>query len=391
MKMGTLSDRAVLDELARWRPETMPPNGTGLTGVDPWGPEHLRAAATERARRHGGLVVSSGGTTGEPKLTVIAPDMGIPRLRETWDPLGPGDVLLNLFSAGRMWGAHHFYNALALHSSAVVAPMGALSDDDVDQWAQALADLRVTAIAGAPNVLARIARKAAASRISLPVRTVIWSGEPMTPARMAAIRSAFPNAGAWANYGSIETFVIGVNWPACAPDTLHLLADQILELEAEGALLTRAGPGWPVPVIRYRLGDRLREARCACGRADAFNVAGRADDGFKLYGSRFRIGDVLAQAASIPGVEEAQVLLERDPDEPSAVTAMRLRYTGPEADPARVEAALTAAIYGLGFVAGHTPEAVSAERADDLERSPQTNKVLPAVWSQAPDRKATRA
>jgi phenylacetate-coenzyme A ligase PaaK-like adenylate-forming protein len=376
-------------------PASGPPAITGLKGTDRrgngiWGPEELRAAAAELAVRRGGLAVSSGGTTGKPKLTLIAPDMGIPRLRETWDPLAPGDVLLNLFSAGRMWGAHHFYNTLAFHSCAVAAPIGSLSDADVDQWAATLADLGVTALAGAPNVLARIARRMVESGIALPVRTVIWSGEPMTPARLAAIQSAFPKAETWANYGSIETFVIGVNWPVCPADTVHLLPDQLLELDEERALLTRFGEGWPAPAVRYRLGDRLRETRCACGRGDAFNVAGRADDGFKLYGSRFRVGDLLAQAALIAGVEEAQVVLERDPDEPNAVAAMRLRYTGFETDPTLVGATLAERVHGLGFVAGHSPGAVGAEHADDLERSPKTNKVLPVVWTRALDREATR-
>ena len=327
-----------------------------LTGP-PWTHTELGAVAAARGRAAGGLVVCSGGTTAQPKLTVIAPDLGVPRVLARWRPLRTGDVLLNLFSTGKMWGAQYFYNALAVQCRAMVAPMGALDSAEFDEWVDDIIGLQVNAIAGAPNVLARFADTVRASGVDLPIRTVIWAGEPMTRSRVAAIRAAFPAAGLWGNYGSIETFVVGVSYPECRLGALHLLPDQFLEPHDDGALLTRVGEGWPVPALRFRLGDRISPGDCPCGAGDAFEVAGRADDNFKLCGGMVRAGDVLANAAQVDGVDDVQLVLYRDPDVPAAVIGIRLRYTGANADAAMVRDHLVHSIEDLEIADGHSPEA----------------------------------
>ncbi|RBM19444.1 AMP-binding protein [Streptomyces sp. PT12] len=358
-----------------------------LADVDkaaPWSHADLRAATAERARRAGGVFVVSGGTSGAPKLTVMAPDLGVPKVVAHWRPLGPGDCLLNLFSTGKMWGAHYFYNALATACHATVAPMGALHPEEFRQWVDVIVDMGVNALAGAPNVLARFAETAAEAGVRLPVRAVIWSGEPMTRARVATLKAVFPEAGLWGNYGSIETFVIGTSTPDCRLGALHLLPGQLVEPRDEGALLTRVGEGWPTPARRFRLGDRLRAAECPCGAADAFEVVSRADDNVKLHGGMVSIGEVHDRASRLDGVRDTQLLLYRDPEVPSAVVGMRLRYTG-HGDAAAVRAALVGAMEDLQLCDRHTPEAFAVEHVADVERSPRTHKVLPVLWRSAED------
>lgn len=384
--IGSVQEADLRTEAGRWREESGPGGGDPqVEGLAPWTHDRLKAVAEGRAQAAGGLVVCSGGTTGAPKRTVLAPDLGVPRVVSEWRPLQPGDVLLNLFSTGKMWGAQYFYNAVALHCRSTVAPMGALNAQEFDEWADEIVGMGVNAIAGAPNVLAVFAEAVRASGVELPIRTVIWSGEPMTQARATAIRSAFPEAGLWGNYGSIETFVIGVSRPDCALGALHLLSDQFIEPEEGGALLTRVGDGWPVPAWRFRLGDRLRPTACPCGEGDAFEVLGRADDNIKLYGGMVGIGDVLAKAGRIEGVGEVQLVLYRDPEVPSAVVGMRLRYTGPDPDTGLVRDRLVHSIEDLEILDRHTPEAVAVDRVPEVERSPRTNKVLPVVWRSARD------
>ncbi|WP_213454379.1 hypothetical protein [Rhizomonospora bruguierae] len=84
------------------------PPSAGSGDDSPWTHSDLEAVAAARARRDGGLLVCSGGTTGRPKLTPIAPDLGVPRVFARWQPLRRGDVVLNLFSVGKMWGAQYF-------------------------------------------------------------------------------------------------------------------------------------------------------------------------------------------------------------------------------------------------------------------------------------------
>ncbi|MFG2064596.1 AMP-binding protein [Micromonospora sp. NPDC048871] len=356
------------------------------TGDDsPWTHTELAAQAAARARRDGGLLVCSGGTTGTPKITALSPDLGVTRVLASWQPLGPGDVLLNLFSVGKMWGAQYFYNAFALRSRAVVAPMGALNPAEVRQWAPDLINMGVTAIAGAPNVLAHFADAVREIGLSLPVRAALWSGEPMTAARQRAIRAAFPQVGFWGNYGSIETFVIATSGPRCRLGAMHLLPDQVIEPDEGGALLTRHGEGWPTDARRFRLGDRIAATGCPCGEADAIEVLGRADDNFKLGGGMISAGVLLRNAAGLDGVEDVQLVLYRDPRVPAAVVGLRLRYTGPNPDAEGIREQLVQGYEDLEVLNRHSPEAVVVERVSAVTRHPATDKVVPVLWENAED------
>ncbi|RPF20749.1 AMP-binding protein [Myceligenerans xiligouense] len=381
--IGHVTDEDLARALGRGGP------GTALADTAPWSFAELRDAARGAERRNGRLVVASGGTSGIPKLTVIRGDMGIPALLRHWSPLRDGDVLLNLFSPGRLWGAHHFYNALGLRSGADVVPMGVLEGTDAAGWAETFADLGVSALAGAPNVLAAFADAMRAAGARLPVRSVVWSGEPMTPGRLRRLRQAFPDAGFWANYGSIETFVVGVNWPECDAGTLHLLPGQILEPDDGGALLTRIDDRWPAPALRYRLGDVLLGASCACHRPDAFRVGSRTNDTVKLFGTRVSCTDVVRQVESLHTVDEAQIVLcgsgaAGTPDR------IRVRYTG-QAEPSVVRRHLLEGHYGLRFVTEHTPEALAVEHVAGLARNSRTHKVMTVTREPADDVRATGA
>jgi phenylacetate-CoA ligase len=340
------------------------------------GPAEVTAVTRALAATDGGQVVASGGTTGKIKITTIAHHQGIPRLLRTWHPLHPGDVLLNLFRPGRLWGAHYFYNALAAYCESAVLPMGSVSADELQDWAGVFADTGVTALAGAPSGLADFAAAAIELDVRLPVRTVIWAGEPMTPARRDVIAEAFPGCRFWGNYGSIETYVIGVNRPDCDPGTVHLLPDQLLESDADRTLLTRTGDGWPVPVVRYRLGDRVTEADCPCGDADAFRVLGRIDDRVKFFNTMLCLGDVLDIVRGVDGVTDAQLVLT--PDGPGA-SAVEVRYVG-AAESAAVRAHLLHKVYALTTITANRPESVSATRSSTLDRNDRTGKVTPYTW-----------
>lgn len=348
----------------------------------PWTHDDLTVASAGLATRRGGFVVASGGTTGDPKIITLSPDLGVPRVIDSWRPFGVGDVMLNLFPTGRLWGAHYFYNAVATNLKAIAVPMGALGPDDLSDWIDVIRDLKVTALAGAPNVVAGFADMLLREKIRLNIRSIVWSGEPLTPGHVKRIKQSFPKAGFWGNYGSIETFVIGVSHDTCRLGVLHLLPGQCLEIDDHGALLTRSGDGWPVPAWRFRLGDRIATASCTCGNKYGFEILGRADDAFKLYGGRVRIGDLLRNATSIQGVVGAQAILYRDPDVPAAIMGLVVRYTG-QRHPLEVRQELVSSLQDLTICDRHTPEAIRIEKVGALDVHPRTLKVLPVIWREA--------
>ncbi|MBB6174731.1 phenylacetate-CoA ligase [Nocardiopsis mwathae] len=367
-------------ELAAAGGQAPPERVEDVSDLPVTGAADILCASRHAAASDGALLMSSGGTTGRPKPTFVPHHQALARLTEHWNPLGPGRVLLNLFNAGRMWASHYYMLKLAEHSRATVVPFGPLAPDEVAAWSPAFADLGVDAIAGTPTGLADFAEGVLAAGAEIPVTTVIWMAEPWTDSKRDLVCRAFPRAGFWGNYGSVETYVIAVNDPSCDASVLHLLPGQLLEPDPDGALLTRAGDGWTVPVVRYRLGDRVTAADCVCGRPDGLRVLGRADDTVKFRGATFGIGEVLAAVRSLPGVDDAQLALTASDGSRRSTRRLTVRFVG-EAGADGVTDHLLHVFDRFRVVAARHPDAVSALRVDRLDRVDRTTKVPPAVWS----------
>ena len=353
----------------------------GLADLPVVGPAENLAVSRAVSRRSGALLMSSGGTTGRPKITFVPYHQALDRLAQQWRPLAPGHLLLNLFTPGRMWASHYYMQALAQHAGCDVVPAGPFAPHEVAGWVTVFKELGVDAVAGTPTALADLARGVLDVGETLPLRTLIWMAEPWTRSKEETVREAFPQVGFWGNYGSVENYVIATNTPACDMRTLHLMPDQVIEPDDAGALLTKVGDGWTVPTVRYRLGDRVAPAACRCGRPDGLQVLGRADDAVKLHGALFGIGEILGVVSGLPGVDEAQLRFTRRAGEDRAVDRITVCFTG-DADPGQVRAHLIGQLYDLGAIAGHRPDAVAAERVERIGRVDRTNKVPPAIWQE---------
>ncbi len=362
--------------------KAVPDGAKELSDLEICGPAEITAMTRAAAERDGSVLVSSGGTTGTPKLTYLPHHMAFDRLLQVWRPLGVGDVMLNLYDAGRMWGTHYFIQKLAERTDCTVIPSGPMTADELELRLPMLQEVGVSALASVPSGLADIAEIVLKTGVQLPVTTIIWMGEAWTESKRELVRQAFPDARLWGIYGSVETWAMGSNRPECDETTLHLLADEIFELDDAGTLLTRAGDGWTVPVVRYRLGDRIEAAECRCGRGDAFRVLGRADDGFSLLGNYVNTADIIDRARHCPDVVDAQLVLVRDTDTADMTRSMTVEYTGTAA-PETVRTWLTGSHVRLGTVDSQHPEAISARRVDRLRRIARTNKTPGAVWQDA--------
>ncbi len=345
------------------------------------GPNQILSVTRAAAQHSGSVLMSSGGTTGKPKLTYVPHHQALERLLLQWRPLQPENVMLNLFNPGRMWGSHYYMQSLAEYSRCTVIPSGPYAPEEVTNWISMFTDVHLDALAGTPTGLADFAQGVLDADRQLEIKTIIWMAEPWTDPKYETVTRAFPNAGFWANYGSVETYVIATNTPDCDLGVLHLMPDQVLEPDEQGALLTRVGSGWTMPVIRYRLGDRVAPARCRCGKPDGLRVLGRADDSVSLRSALFSVNEVLTLAERNAGVQEAQLVLTRSDDSPKAASSLTLEFTG-SADPEYICAQLLKELYHLAAVAQRYPGAIIARRVDKLNRVERTNKVPSVVWKE---------
>lgn len=212
--------------------------------------------------------------------------------------------------------------------------------------ADALARLRPTVLISVPSIIERMMSAAprAIPAAARSVRKVIYIGEPMSAALRSRVESAF-GAETFSYYGSSETSALGVE--CAARDGVHLFGSRhVFEIEADAAsppdggrliVTTLAQEG--LPLLRYRLGDTVRERpeRCPCGLDEPrVDILGRPEAVASVLGSKIHL-DAIHDTIRRAGVNgPLRIVLETD----GAAETMRLIV--PETDARTLTAAQTA-------------------------------------------------
>lgn len=160
-------------------------------------------------------------------------------------------------------------------------------DDQVDAFLRA----RPTFLTGFPSTISCVMAELQRRGIDYDrVHQVVFGGERVRPALRASVLDFFGADGSEV-YASVEMFTIA---RSCRLGSLHVRTpDVVVEVEqADGSVLVAAGEGDAIvtrlhgeamPLIRYRLGDRVRFAETACGCNEAAGpviaeVLGRRQD-----------------------------------------------------------------------------------------------------------------
>lgn len=325
----------------------------------------------------GAYLYASGGTMSEPRLSLIPGDMFVPDILPHWRPLDAHDVLVNLFTSGRMWSAHYFYNALAAACGAAVIPFGGLADDELDSWLDFFQAHRGTALAATPTTLKRLLTHLDRRGRSWPaLRKLLWVGEKYDDLTAALVAEHLPEAEVWGIYGSTETWVIGWNTPRCRTDTVHPLPYQHVELRAGAILVTNTHEKCVNPLLRYQVGDLGEFVDCPCGRPDAaLRVLGRADSYFKFLNQLISPEELVGLACELEDVLDAQLSLVA-PDTTAERLVIRIRSTSDPRPglPERVRSHVLAGHLGLGDVVSDAPAALDVSVVAELSSNSRTAK-----------------
>ncbi len=216
-----------------------------------------------------------------------------------------------------------------------------------DMAADALRRLRPTVLISVPSIIERTL-DAAPGLIPDSVRKIIYIGEGMSAATKSRVEAAF-GADAYSYYGASETSALGIECEA--RNGVHLFGERhIFETEPDesapagcGRLIVTTLAQEGLPLLRYRLGDIIRErpGRCPCGldepRAD---ILGRPEMVASVLGSKIHHAAIHAamQRAGMRG--PLQIVLETDGETGGATDIMRLIV--PEINAHLADAALTA-------------------------------------------------
>jgi phenylacetate-coenzyme A ligase PaaK-like adenylate-forming protein len=336
------------------------------------------SALQPKADRGATWLFQSGGSTGAPKVGYAPTGFYMAGVFAQWRPLDRDDVFVNVWGAGRMWGAHFLAAAFADLSECQVIGVGAVTTEEYADWLGFFAAREVTAIGGTPSVLRLWFAHARAAGLQLPaLRKVLWLGEAWHPQLDDDLAAVAPQARRWGMFGSTETWVVGTNTPDCAVDTFHPLPEQLVHVGEDNLLdFTTLDPEMLNPVLRYRTGDAGELTPCPCGKpGPAMRILGRRDSVVQIRGLGLHVDDVVARAESQPGVTRAQVVITEQRGRATGVEVLLLPDGHAVPDLAeRLRADLFGSTFTLSTAFVHDPESFRVRVVDALLTNSRTGK-----------------
>ena len=374
--------RAVPALAERYEGVSAPDTLAALQTVPVMNKDDLQVAlAHQRPRARSGAtwVFQSGGSTGAPQLGYAPTGLYMAEVYEHWRPLGPDDIFVNGWSAGKMWGAHFLVNCYVDHAGCIAMNLGAMSKDEYDPWLEFFATRKVTSYGGTPSVLRLVFGHARDAGIKLPdLRSVLWLGEAWDPQLDEDIAGVAPNARRWGMFGSTETWVVATNTPECAADTWHPLPSQLVNVgEEEFIDFTCLNPDVLNPVLRYRTGDAGQIVTCVCGDPrPALKVLGRRDGLIKFRGHLVNVPDLIADVSARPGVARAQLVVHERGEGGNVLEVLLLATADSDHGLAeRVREHIVGSAFGPSIVFQRNPHSLEVSVVESLIGNDRTGKI----------------
>jgi phenylacetate-coenzyme A ligase PaaK-like adenylate-forming protein len=345
--------------------------------------EHLKP----KARRGATWTFQSGGDTGSPKLGYAPTGLYMAEVYEQWKPLGPDDVFVNGWAAGKLWGAHYLMGAYADLAGCTGIGLGTVTAAEYDTWLEFFAARHVTSVGGTPSVLQPFFGRARDLGVKLPeLRNVLWLGERWCTGLDEEVRLVAPGAKRWGLFGSTETWVAGTNTPRCSADTWHLLPSQMVHVGENQMLdFTSLKPQGLNPVLRYQTGDAGDWVTCTCGdTAPALRVLGRRDGEVKFRGLLLNVDTLVAETAAQPGVSRVQLVITEHGARGSTLEVLIVPARDAAGDLAeRVRGQILGSVLGgPGAAFRHDQEALVVRLVESAISNERTGKIAKLIQRQ---------
>lgn len=253
--------------------------------------------------RYAELFFHSGGSSGEPKLSVFTYDDYHRQMELAAEGLYAAgldpktDRCMNLFYAGNLYGGFVSFFTILEKMEAIHFPMGGTAE--FEMVANTIIKNKVNTILGMPSYIMQLFTKNHdLLKKNKSIKKVFYGGEHMSLSQRNFLKSEFGvEIIRSASYGSVDGGPLGFQCEY-SEGTIHHLHErlhslEVVELEEDarvrpgevGRLLFSSKVRHGQNIIRYEIGDvgRIVSGSCQCGRKGTrFELLGRTGDVFRI-------------------------------------------------------------------------------------------------------------
>jgi phenylacetate-coenzyme A ligase PaaK-like adenylate-forming protein len=284
--------------------------------------------------KHAQLYFKSGGSSGEPRLSVFSYDDYHEQMRAGaeglyaagLDPLR--DRSMNLFFSGGLYGGFLSVFSVLEELRAVHFPMAAQAD--LAMVADSIVKNKINVLLGMPSyMISLFEQQKDALRRGAKIDKIFYGGEHFNEAQRSFLKEKFDiRLIRSVGYGSVDAGPLGYQCRFCEGGTHHLHQrlqyleildpekDEPVKGEAVGRLVFTSRARRGQSLERYDLGDvgHWLAAPCACGRAaPRFRLLGRSGDVFRIGTFFFnyqKFATILSERLGYAGA--VQIVLDQD-------------------------------------------------------------------------------
>jgi phenylacetate-coenzyme A ligase PaaK-like adenylate-forming protein len=284
--------------------------------------------------KHAQLYFKSGGSSGEPKLSVFTYDDYHEQMRAGAEGLYAAglepltDRSMNLFFSGSLYGGFLSIFSVLEQLQAVHFPMAAQTD--LGMVAEAIVKNKVNVLLGMPSYVVQLFEQQKDVLLrGAKIEKIFYGGEHFNEAQRRYLRDVFGiETIKSVGYGSVDAGPLGYQCRFCDGGAHHLhqrlQSLEILDLEKDepargeaiGRLVFTSRVRQGQTLERYDLGDvgHWLTAPCGCGRAaPRFRLLGRSGDVFRIGTSFFnyqKFATILSERLGHAGA--VQIVLDHD-------------------------------------------------------------------------------
>lgn len=254
-------------------------------------------------KKYSDLFFHSGGSSGEPKLSIFTYDDYHRQMEVAADGLYAAgldpktDRTMNLFYAGNLYGGFTSFFTILEMMEAVQFPMGASTDFKL--VADTIIKNQVDTILGMPSYIMQLFREQSDGlKKARTIKKIFFGGEHMSLAQQNYLKKEFGvTLIRSATYGSVDAGPLGFQC-VHSTGTIHHLHQrlhtmEVIDLEQDlpvkkgevGRLIFTSKVRHGQNITRYEIGDvgRIVEGVCECGRSGVrFELLGRHGDVFRI-------------------------------------------------------------------------------------------------------------